>query len=63
VTATLVAAPGHPDDRSTVIDWTPCACGALAVVVLAERDEGALWAEVRCLCGAFSPVAAEGSRR
>jgi len=50
------------DDQDEVLaGHEPCACGALADVVLVE-EEGAIAAVVRCGCGSFRPAAGEGDR-
>jgi hypothetical protein len=59
VTAGTIAAPGEPDDGSTVIDHTPCACGGLAAIVLVEDADGIVCV-VRCSCGGFWPAGRVG---
>ena len=62
MTAAMVAAPADPGDDGdeVLMGHEPCACGALAAVVLVD-DDGSVWASVRCPCGAFRPAAADRS--
>lgn len=62
MSAGLIAAPAGPDDDGAEIlaGREPCACGALAAVVLID-DGDTVWAAVRCPCRAFRPAAADTS--